>query len=181
MLDFINTKQSGAVWTDFKKLYVQAFPKAERLPWWFIRKKAKTPVQDCFCVYDNGNFVGEVCLLNHKDITLIFYLAVNDNVRGAGYGSAILNDLKLLYPNNRFILFIERVDENAPNYEERVKRLSFYQKNGYVGSGYLVSENKVVYQTMHFGGVVDKCELKELLINYMGKLLYKFYYKFPNE
>ena len=61
-------------------------------------------------------------------------------MRGAGCGSDILLRLKEENPEKTVVLNIEPLDERAENYEERVRRLAFYEKNGFFDTGYEIDE-----------------------------------------
>ncbi len=86
--------------------------------------------------YDNNQFVGILFTIETKDTLFVNYIAVNDQIRSKGYGSKLLQTLFERYPKQSVTLFIETMeDKNANNYEQRVKRLAFYEKNGFVQTG----------------------------------------------
>ena len=180
-LKFINAKDDRAVWRDIKKLYFSAFPKEERFAFCYIKRKSKTEAEECIAVYDNGIYAGLLILVRFKDVTLLFYFAVADNLRGKGYGTEILNGLKEFYPDDRIILMFEIPDENSPNNAQRLQRKAFYEKNGFCDCGYITEERGVKYKTYSYGGMVSEEEFTELLINYIGKRLFKKYYNFYDE
>jgi ribosomal protein S18 acetylase RimI-like enzyme len=61
----------------------------------------------------------------------VLYLAVDGSLRGKGYGSRVLSQIKAEKPGQRTVLNIEPLDEKAPNAEQRRKRLAFYERNGF--------------------------------------------------
>ena len=61
----------------------------------------------------------------------ILYLAVNQEMRSKGYGGEILNYAYEQDGKRNIILNVERLDQTADNYEQRLKRVSFYEKTGY--------------------------------------------------
>ena len=113
----------------FKALYRSAFPRAERVPLRFLMDQSNESVLNA--CYDGETFCGFYSTLTFGDITHILFLAVEDSLRGHGYGSAILQRISQRYPRNRMILDIEAEDPTAPNYEQRVRRKAFYERNGY--------------------------------------------------
>src|SRR5699024_5106784 len=97
----------------FKTLYYSAFPKEERIPMSSLLRKTKKDFIDLFAFYDKGVFVGFTYIVTYKDITLVFYLAIDDSFRSRGYGRKALNKIKEHYPNSRVILNIEAIDEKV--------------------------------------------------------------------
>lgn len=180
-LKFVNAKDGKYVWADLKRLYFSAFPKEERFPFGFLKRKAKTDAEECIAVYDDGIYAGLLILVRYKNITLLFYFAVADNLRGKGYGTEILNGLKELYPDDRIILMFEIPDENSPNNAQRLQRKAFYERNGFCDCGYITEEKGVKYKTYSYGGTVTVEEFTALLINYIGQRLFKKYYNFFEE
>ena len=71
---------------------------------------------------------------------IVLFFAVNADFRGRGYGSAILTYLKEKNPNRSVILNVEPLDEEAENAEERIRRMRFYEKNGFFDTGYDIEE-----------------------------------------
>lgn len=115
-----------------KELMNSAFPKIERMPMWFLLCKARKRGIDFLALYDERHFVGVAYLVTRKDLTYISYLAIGSNNRSKGYGTRVLETIRLLYPENRILVSIEPIDKSADNYEQRVKRKSFYTRNGFV-------------------------------------------------
>lgn len=88
----------------------------------------KTGMIEVLAFYEMNHFCGFACTLIHLDICYILYLAIEDSLRGNGYGSKVLKELALRYPDKHIVLDIEEEDENAHNNIERIKRKSFYLK-----------------------------------------------------
>ncbi len=118
---------------DFMK---RVFPKEELMPMWFIRLLTLKKKYDFKVYYDNSLFVGIIFTIEADDTLFVFYLAVNDKIHSNGYGSKLLQVLFDKYPNKHVTLFIETMDDKtAKNYEQRVKRLAFYERNGFIHTG----------------------------------------------
>lgn len=116
----------------------------------------------------------------YKDIIYVFYLAINENLRGQGYGSKILNLIKDKYSNHRIILNIEEIDKNSDNYKQRVKRKEFYKKNGFYDLNYTIKEAGVTYEMLMYSKKnkdVTKEEFMQLMNSYLGNFLFKYVYK----
>ena len=161
-----------------KKLYVDAFPIEERCPLNILLKHTKDKRGEFLAIYDQEKFIGLIYNIVYKDIVYIYYLAIEEKFRHQGYGTKVLNDIKVMYANKRIILMAETLDEKADNYQERVNRNKFYSKNGFVYQGYTVMEFEVVYDMLGYSNKkVSKKEFKELIKYYFGLISYLFIYK----
>ena len=131
MLRFVNARNDKKKLNEIKKLYDEAFPKEEQIPFWILRKASRTSTADLMQVYDDDLLVGFIHLVYFEDVVYLYYFAIEPDERGQGYGSKILQALRRRFSARRIILNIEVVDENCDNYEERKKRKEFYLKNGF--------------------------------------------------
>ena len=172
-LDFIDIKKNKKV----TKLYNEAFPKDERIPIWLLKMLARKNKAKFYGIYDNEKFVGLVYNIFYKDIVFVFYLAIDKETRGQGYGTKVLESIKQKYRNYRIILCIEPVDKNSNNYEQRIKRKNFYLKNGFKDSNYTIKEKNIIYDMLYYNKNVTLQEFQELMKNYFGKILYLCFYK----
>lgn len=125
---------------EIKALYHSAFPQKERLPWSAVRLMTAMKQYDLTAYYDGDALCGFAYTLHFRDALFVLYLAVKEELRGKGYGSGILEQLKQSHPNKTIFLNIEPPDENAPNAGQRQKRLAFYRKNGFYETGYEMTE-----------------------------------------
>ena len=65
-------------------------------------------------------------------LAFLWFLAVDSERRGGGYGSKILDLLKAKFPDCQLVLDMEQVaDTSAGNPEQRRRRLKFYERNGF--------------------------------------------------
>ncbi len=121
--------------SDYKEIcqfMKRVFPREEVIPMWLVRLFNLKKKYDFNVYYDNDLFVGILFTIDTKDTIFVFYLAVNDKIQSKGYGREILQILFQKYPDKSVTLFIETMDDkNAKNYEQRVKRLAFYERNGF--------------------------------------------------
>ncbi len=114
----------------------RVFPKEELMPMWLIILLTLKKNYDFNVYYDNDLFVGILFTIESEDTLFVFYIAVNDEIHSKGYGSKLLQILFDKYPNKSITLFIETMeDKSAKNYEQRVKRLTFYERNGFIHTG----------------------------------------------
>lgn len=113
--------------------------------------------------YDDDSFCGFSYVVENDDLVFILYLAVNDEIRSRGYGSRILEYVKAKAGERPIVLDIEPLDPNAENYEQRKRRLAFYEKNGYFNTGLILRESKEKYSILATVEDLDAKKLGELL------------------
>ncbi len=115
-----------------KKLYVEAFPKAERRPWWLIAKKRQQGLSDVWAVTADGEFAGMAVTLNCNDRVLLDYFATEARRRGNGIGAAALDLLQKTYADKLFLLEVETTKKPSPEHDLRARRKNFYLRCGMV-------------------------------------------------
>lgn len=125
---------------EVRELYTSAFPKYERLPFFVLRLLTARKGCDITAYYADGVFAGFTYNATKGDVLYLMFFAVNSALRGKGYGSAILAYLKEQNPSKSIVLNIELLDENAENYEERVRRFCFYERNGFHDTKHNIDE-----------------------------------------
>ena len=170
MLRFVNARNDKKKLNEIKKLYDEAFPKEEQIPFWILRKASRTSTADLMQVYDDDLLVGFIHLVYFEDVVYLYYFAIEPDERGQGYGSKILQALRRRFSARRIILNIEVVDENCDNYEERKKRKSL-SENGFREAGYSTREYGVEYEMLYLGGNVSYEEFLALIRKYFGRTL----------
>ena len=140
-----------------KALYYRAFPKNERrsFPELVENRFGSTEV---FCFYDGETFVGMACLLNTPTISHIIYLAVDESLRGSGYGSKALELLHQSKPGKKIMVDIEVTDEQAENAEQRRMRKKFYLRAGYAETPVKYEWRHEKYEILSFGGQISATE-----------------------
>ena len=135
-LSFRDAPNSGQI----KGLYLSAFPKEEQMPWPLVRLLICQRDVDVHGYYDGGRFCGFTFSAATEDVLFILFFAVADDCRGQGYGSAILKLLKDEKPGRSIVLNVELLDPEAENYDQRLRRMAFYRKNGFYDTGYDIDE-----------------------------------------
>ena len=87
----LNDKPNKESLTALKKLYLSAFPRCERKPFYMINQlKAKGKAEILSIESDSGEFIGLAISVFYKDIVLLDYFAMSESVRGQGRGSEAL-------------------------------------------------------------------------------------------
>ena len=131
-----------------KELLKTAFPKKEQTPAFLLLIGTRKKTIHFVAFYDNENFVGLLYTIENDKYYFILYLAVNQEMRSKGYGREILNYVYAQAGKRNIILNVERLDTAADNYEQRLKRVSFYEKNGIYRTGYGFSTGGVDYSVL---------------------------------
>lgn len=175
MINFENASKNKK---QIKNLYNEAFPKEERifLPLlYFLARKDKNAFN---AVKYNGDFIGLVYTVKSEALLYVFFLAIDKNERGKGFGTKVLQKLKNIYPNLPVTLLIEDCsDTSAPNYDMRQKRLSFYESNGFKRTNIKVNEAGVDFELLSTDENITKKHFLKMLENYFGKVIFRHLYK----
>ena len=111
-------------------LYREAFPRCERKPFSIIKAMSERGKTDLWYFEDDGEFAGLCATINGSDAILIDYLAVAKRRRGTGVGTRMLRSLLEHYKDFGVFLEIEKLNPEAKNNDERIRRREFYLKAG---------------------------------------------------
>ena len=135
-----------------KNLYEASFPVQERISWPWMVWMALLGQADFLAYFDGQDFAGFSYSLRSKTTYYLLFLAIPSQHQSQGYGRQILQEVARRAGQRPIFLVIEPLDESADNYAIRLKRLAFYEKNGYQLTDYIYFENQEVYQvlTNHF-------------------------------
>ena len=71
---------------EIRNLYQTAFPEEEQLPWEDLMRLTDAMPLDFTAYYDVDTFVGMTIVLPRSDYNWFWYFAVNEALRGKGYG-----------------------------------------------------------------------------------------------
>ena len=133
---------------EVKNIYLNSFPKYEQLPWWLLRFLTVRKGIDITAYYDGELLCGFTYTVAAGNILFVLFFAVENALRGKGYGSAILGYLKENNPEKSVLLNVELLDPSSDNYEERVCRFRFYEKNGFYDTKYDIEEVGGVFRVL---------------------------------
>ena len=142
--------------TDQKKLkhlYLAAFPKEERLPWWVLRAWNALGWGALTAYYQEDVFCGFAFSATTDRVHYVMFFAVEEGLRGRGCGSRILSHMTRL--GKPVLLNVELLDQAAPNYPQRLQRMAFYQKNGFRDTGFHIREVGGVFGVLSSTGWMD--------------------------
>lgn len=134
----VDLNQAPALCRQAKELYHSAFPKEERLPWWILRLNARRNGIDLTGWAEGEKLCGFTASVTVDGMHFLLFFAIAEDLRGKGYGSRILAQLRQTYQT--VVLNVELLDPAAENYPQRARRFAFYQRNGFVDTYYHVWE-----------------------------------------
>lgn len=117
-------------WRAIKKLYQMAFPDYEKKPFWLIRLKNMQGKADVWYIEEDDRFIGLGITMSAPGLVLLDYFAIDEKLRGKGYGSKALKVLQEQYADRHFFLEIESIFDECDNVEQRMRRKQFYLRNG---------------------------------------------------
>ena len=173
MLDFVLVKEDYRYYAKVKHLFEHAFPPIER-PSFSMLMQFKN--HEMYSVEYNSTFVGLVDLVIYKDLVYIFFLAVKKTFRNKHIGSSILKDISNKYRKSRLFLLAEDPNIECNNKEERLNRIGFYNKNGFILSDIRINEYEVDYRVLYKNNIVTKEDFLKVMEYLLGKEWFNNYY-----
>ena len=128
----VQINSSNADNEELRRLYETAFPVEEQIPYDDLLHLLDAVDIDYTAYYDGELFVGLTMILRQPTYNWGWYFAVREELRGKGYGQAILTAVLNKYRTGRpFIIDIESPYQvDASNLEQRQRRHAFYLRNG---------------------------------------------------
>ena len=150
-------------WQQIDFLARDAFPPEEYLAPDTLAEMSKADNFDFWALTDADLFIGFMVVQTHKDLAYLFFLAIDPSCRVKGYGSRAIETLRTLYPGKKQVVDFERLDETAPNNEQRRKRRQFYLRNGYKETGLFLSYLGVDYEVFYMGSDFEPQEFKDMM------------------
>lgn len=165
---FKNIQDNHEDFVMINDLYHRAFPAEERAAMQYLIKKANDGKGELLGIYDENQWIGLIYVITYKELSYIFYLAIDEKYRGRGYGSSVLECMKKRY-HHTIMLSIEEVDKKYENYKQREKRKQFYLKNGLKEMDFYIVEAGVKYEMLYCGKQLDSTYYDELMFFYAGQ------------
>ncbi len=159
--------------TKVKRLYLSAFPKEERPPFFLLRRGLRRQAGTLLVAKEQDDFLGFAYLVGTNDIGYLFFFAIDAQYRSCGYGSEVLRLLKEKYVHGRLFLARETLDPSTENYSQRLRRHDFYLRNGFADLPCQIQEGPVIFDVMGIGGQITPREYTDLMDAWGGKWLRK--------
>lgn len=160
-------------WAELKEIYLDAFPKRERKPYFLLRRSVKQGMTQLIAAADGGALLGFAAVIPYRDMVMVDYLAVSSRIRSNGTGSRILQEICGRFAGRKIVLLIERLDDGAENREQRIARKRFYLKNGFASSGLFVTGVSGDMEVLTYGGAVSPEAYWDLQKYALGSLMFR--------
>lgn len=160
-------------WKEIKKIYMEAFPKRERKPFFTLKHSVKKKKAIIMTASEGNQILGFVVLIPYKNMIMVDYLAVSSQIRSKGTGSYIMQNVCREFSDKKVVLLIERLDDSADNREQRIARRKFYLKNGFTSSDIFITGASGNMEIMNYGGKVTPENYMSLQEYTLGKLFFK--------
>jgi ribosomal protein S18 acetylase RimI-like enzyme len=114
------------------RLYRSAFPRIERVDF-DIYLDDPIGNLDILSFWDEEKFCGFAALMTYEDLTQILYFAIEELLRGQGYGSRALAAMRAYYKDGRIMADLEdpQTAQSDEIRQERLRRQGFYMRAGY--------------------------------------------------
>ena len=106
---------------------------------------------DFTAYYDGEEFIGFTIVYPRKSFNWFWYFAVNEELRGKGYGQQILTQLIERYKGQPFVLDMESTTQVCDNLEQRKRRQAFYLRNGFRDTNVYRTYNDITMTIMMRG------------------------------
>ncbi len=137
---------------EVRSLYESAFPKEEQIPYDDLVRLIDQMPLDSVAYYDGEQFVGLTIVYPHAPYNWFWYFAVQEDLRGQGYGQRMLSHIIEQYKGRPLILDLESPDQlDCPNPEQRIRRYSFYLRSGFCDTKVYRSFDGITYTILMLG------------------------------
>ena len=160
--------EESRFWDAANVLAKEAFPPEEYLAPSELVRMARSDCFDFLALLDGEKFVGFMVVQTYADMAYLFFLAIDAERRGKGYGGRAIETLRAEYPDKTHVVDFEMPDDAAPNREQREKRRGFYLRNGYRETGLFLSYLGVDYEVFcmreHFSQETFKAMMKTIKV-----------------
>ncbi len=140
-------KSSTRDFDEIERIYVDSFPAKERVPLDSLLSAPEGVQSDLMAVKFGEEVAGMYCVIRGDGMTFLFYLAVSGDRRDLGLGRRILEHIKEEY-QSPILLNIELVPEGAPSTDIRVRRRSFYLRNGFSDTGMVLRDEQGAFNIL---------------------------------
>ena len=170
-MEILNANQKP--WKEIKEIYMEAFPKAERKPFFTVRRSVNKGKSLLLTAMENEVLQGFVMAIPYKNMVMVDYLAGSSKIRSRGTGSKMMQEICRYFPGEKIVLLIERLDDTAENKDQRIARRRFYFKNGFTSSNIYITGRSGNMEILNFGGTVSKQEYMDLQQHALGKLMFR--------
>lgn len=141
----------------------EAFPPEERMSFEEMFAYAAVADTEVLGIFDQDRALGFAMLLKNSSCAFIILLALDRSVRSQGYGSAALQSLIKRYPDRQLAVDFEELDARAENSAQRLRRKSFYLRNGFHETGRFTLLDGARFELLCTGDTLREDALLDLI------------------
>ena len=171
-MEIIDVKKKQ--WRELREIYVEAFPKAERKPFFIVKHSVKQGKAKILTAVEQGKLQGFVMVIPYRNMAMVDYLAVSNKIRGQGTGSKIIQEVCRRFSDKKIVLLIEQINNAAKNNEQRKSRRRFYLENGFYSSKIFINGYSGIMEILNYGSTVSSEEYMDLQRYALGNLMFWF-------
>lgn len=167
----IQEVRKGSQISENVKCLMQAvFPEDELVSYRLLLDLSEQDGVSFQAFFDEDSFCGLAYWMEHDGLVYLLYLAVAPTVQSKGYGTQILNSLKLQNPGKTIMLEAESVREAADNASQRRRRIAFYEKNGFEVLDFRANDDGRIYDALAFAGRPSGADFIALLEHFSPEM-----------
>ena len=93
-------------WKEVKSIYMEAFPKRERKPFFVLKHSVKRGKARGFTASDENGLLGFTVAIPYQNMVMVDYLAVSGKIRSKGTGSFIMQEICRYFSDKKVVLLI---------------------------------------------------------------------------
>lgn len=141
----------------------EAFPDEERFAFSDLLKLKEKGKAWFFAFEDAGVPVGFSCIISATKIPYGLFFAVDSRIRGRGYGTKAISLMKEKLGDTAMIYSVEALNPDAPNYEQRLKRVALYERLGSHRTGIVYMAGDAELEIMTNAENISREEIDEMM------------------
>ena len=144
--------QSGEIREIYERYIQEAFPPAERKPFWKIQDAIRQGRYICYGLFEQETLLSYAFFMKEKGVgggLLLDYFTSLPQYRNQGYGSIFLQKLNEVCEGKTVFAEVEAPEDARASERELCKRrIAFYQRNGCIDTTIYCKFYKVQYKIL---------------------------------
>ncbi len=146
-----------------RKLQMTAFPPEESFSMEEILRLSESDHIEYKSFWEGEQLCGLLFYNVGETMLYLFYFSVPARVRSKGYGAQLIQWLIKMYSDKTVVGNIEPTGFNAENEDQRIRRLAFYERNGFHKEPFRLIDDSGLYDVISTGPVFDEKEFMQLI------------------
>ena len=139
-----------------KSIYLEAFPKEERMPFWTMRLLDKLPATQLLAFLRRGGpCAGSPIWVWRATWSFSCFSRWTRRCAPGDTAAPFFRSSGNGIPATGHVVSIELCSQNAPNRDQRLRRKAFYLNNGYEETGWQITLSKVPQEVLAANGEFD--------------------------